>query len=89
VCPWTRKWFPVIMNGILVLVSAHFSAKLAHGTYCLCSITQLFRLLGIVEMFPMLMSTPCSGDFNYHPAVVTYGVRKMFSDNIRAGKKQH
>jgi len=27
-----------------VLVCAHFSSKLAHGTYCLCSITQLFRL---------------------------------------------
>jgi len=35
-----------------VLVCAHFSSKLAHGTYCLCSITQLFRLLGIVYMFP-------------------------------------
>ena len=31
-----------------VLVCAHFSSKLAHGTYCLCSIKQLFRLLGIV-----------------------------------------
>ena len=31
-----------------VLVCAHLSSKLAHGTYCLCSITQLFRLLGIV-----------------------------------------
>ena len=31
-----------------VLVCAHFSSKLAHGTYCLCSITQLFRLLGTV-----------------------------------------
>ena len=30
-----------------VLVCAHFSSKQAHGTYCLCSITQLFRLLGI------------------------------------------
>jgi len=30
-----------------VLVCEHFSSKLAHGTYCLCSITQLFRLLGI------------------------------------------
>jgi len=27
-----------------VLVCARFSSKLAHGTYCLCSITQLFRL---------------------------------------------
>ena len=27
---------------------AHFSSKLAHGTYCLCSIMQLFWLLGIV-----------------------------------------
>jgi len=34
-----------------VLVCAHFSSKLAHGTYCLCSITQLFRLLGIVQIF--------------------------------------
>jgi len=24
------------------------SSKLAHGTYCLCSITHLLRLLGIV-----------------------------------------
>ena len=30
-----------------VLVCAHFSSKLAHGTYCLCCITQLFRLFGI------------------------------------------
>ena len=27
-----------------VLVCARFSSKLAHGTFCLCSITQLFRL---------------------------------------------
>ena len=31
-----------------VLVCAHFSSKQARGTYCLCSIMQLFRLLGIV-----------------------------------------
>jgi len=31
-----------------IMVCAHFSSKLAHGTYCLCSITQLFRLLAIV-----------------------------------------
>jgi len=31
-----------------VLVSALLSSKLAHGTYCLRSFTQLFRLLGIV-----------------------------------------
>jgi len=31
-----------------VLVYAHFSSKQAHGAYCLCSFTQLFRLLGIV-----------------------------------------
>ena len=32
-----------------VLVCAYFpSKKQAHGTYCLCSFTQLFRLLGIV-----------------------------------------
>jgi len=46
-----------------VLVCAHFSSKLAHGTYCLYCITQLFRLLGIVEIFPMLMPNPCCGDF--------------------------
>ena len=46
-----------------VLGCAHFSSQLAHGTYCLCSITQLFRLLGIVKIFPMLMPKPCSGDF--------------------------
>jgi len=46
-----------------VLVCAHFSLKLAHDTYCLSSITQLFRLLGIVEIFPMLNPKPCSGDF--------------------------
>jgi len=34
-----------------VLVCAHFSSKLAHSTYCLCYITQLFRLLGIVKFF--------------------------------------
>ena len=32
----------------IVLVCAQFSSKLAHGTYCVCFITQLFRLLGIV-----------------------------------------
>ena len=48
-----------------VLVCAHFSPKLAHGTYCLCSITQVFRLLGIVQIFfPMLIPKPCSDDFN-------------------------
>jgi len=33
-CPWTRKWFPLIVNGVLkdFLVCAHFSSKLAHGT---------------------------------------------------------
>jgi len=45
-CRLARKWFPLIMNSILVC--AHFSSKLAHGTYCLCSITQLFRLFRIV-----------------------------------------
>jgi len=34
-----------------VLICAHFSSKLAHGTYCLCYITQLFRLLGIFLIF--------------------------------------
>jgi len=33
-----------------VLVCAHFSSIL-HGTYCVCSIMQLFRLLGIVKIF--------------------------------------
>jgi len=46
-----------------VVVCAHFSLKLAHGTYCVCSITQLFILLGIYYFFPMLMPKPCSGDF--------------------------
>jgi len=40
-----------------VPVYEHFSSKLAYGTYCVCSITQLFRL------FPMLMLKPWSGDF--------------------------
>ena len=31
-----------------VLVCAHYSSKLAHSTYCLFSITQLFRLLVII-----------------------------------------
>jgi len=31
-----------------VLVCAHISVKLAHGAYCLRSITKIFRLLGIV-----------------------------------------
>jgi len=43
--PSARKWFPLkewyIGN---VLVCAHFSPNLAHGTYCFCSITRLFRL---------------------------------------------
>ena len=30
-----------------VLVCAHFSSKLAHGTYCLYSITKLYRRLNI------------------------------------------
>jgi len=34
-----------------VLVCAYFSSKLAHGPYCLCSSTQLFRLSGIVKIF--------------------------------------
>ena len=34
-----------------VLVCAHFSSKQAHGTYCLCSNTQLFRLLEKVKIF--------------------------------------
>jgi len=34
-----------------VLVSAHFSSKLAHGNYFICTITQLFRLFGIVLIF--------------------------------------
>ena len=45
------------------LVCAHFSSKLTHGTYCLCSIMQLFRLLGIFRFFLMLMTKPCSDDF--------------------------
>jgi len=45
------------------LVCAHFSSKLACGTYWLCSITQLIRRLGIVLIFSMLMPKPCSGDF--------------------------
>jgi len=48
-----------------VLVCAHFSLKLAHGTYCLCSISQLFRLLGIVYIFPMLVPKPCPGDLKH------------------------
>jgi len=40
-----NEWYMYIGN---VLVCAHFSLKLAHGTYCLCSITQLVRRLGIV-----------------------------------------
>jgi len=31
-----------------ILGCALLSSKLAHGIYCLCFITQLFRLLGIV-----------------------------------------
>ena len=37
-----------------VLVCAHLSSKLACGTFCLCSITQLFRRLVIVLIF-----SPC------------------------------
>ena len=47
-----------------VLVCAHFSSTLTHGTYCLRSITQLFRLSGIVKKNPMFMPKPCSGGFN-------------------------
>jgi len=35
-----------------------FSSKLAHGTYCLCSIMQLFRLLGIVKIFSQVNTQP-------------------------------
>ena len=31
-----------------ILICAHFSSKLAHCIYCVCSIAQLFRLLGTV-----------------------------------------
>ena len=49
-CLWTRKWFSSHNEWYIghFLVCANFSSKLAHGTYCLCSITELFRLLGIV-----------------------------------------
>jgi len=46
-----------------VLVCAHFSSKQAHGTYCLCSIKQFFRLLVIVKIFSMLLPKSCSGGF--------------------------
>jgi len=51
--PWTRKKFPHTLNGVLenVLVCAHFSSKLAHGTYSLSFIMQLFRLFGIFQIF--------------------------------------
>ena len=35
-----------------VLVCAHFHSKLAHDTYCLCSITQLFRLRDSLDCVP-------------------------------------
>ena len=56
------EWYMYIGN---ILVCAHLSSNLAHGTYCLCSITQLFRLLGIVNIFPMSMPKPCSGDLKH------------------------
>jgi len=49
-----------------VLVCAHFPLKQAHGTYCVCSFTQLLRLLGIFYIVPMLMPKPCSGGFNLY-----------------------
>jgi len=51
--PCTRKWFFPHNELYIgnVLVCAYFSSKLAHGTYCLCSITQLFRLIWIVKIF--------------------------------------
>ena len=55
-----------------------FSSKLAHGTYCLCCITQLFRLLGIVLIFPMLMPKPCSGGFNFAICMKTNCLCKMY-----------
>ena len=55
---WGKSFFVFVDKKIIsphnewyigsVLVWAHVSSKLAYGTYCLCSITQLFRLLGIV-----------------------------------------
>ena len=41
---WTRTWVPLLLNDVLlnVLVCAQLSSKLAHGTYSLCFITQLF-----------------------------------------------
>jgi len=46
--PWTRKLFPLILNGVLenVLVCAQFSLKPAHGTVK-CFIMPLFRLFWI------------------------------------------
>ena len=41
-----------------VLVSAHFSLKLAHGTYCLRSNMQLFILLGIVLKISPVTAQP-------------------------------
>jgi len=41
-----NEWY--IVN---VLICAHLSSKEAYGTYCLCSITQLLRILGIVKIF--------------------------------------
>ena len=58
-CPWTRKIFPRHNEWYIgnVLDCAHVSSKQSHGTYCLCSFTQLFRCL------TMLISKPCSGGF--------------------------
>jgi len=67
-----------------VLICAHFPSKLAHGTFCFSSITQLFRLLGIVYIFPMFVPKPCSGDFNGKLIVVN----KQLTINASVTKQQ-
>jgi len=43
-----------------VLVCAHFSSKLEHGTYFYALLRSYLDFLGKCRFFPMLMSKPCS-----------------------------
>jgi len=55
--PKTRKWFPLLLNGVLqnVLFCAQLSSTQAHSTYSVCFITQLFRFIwGYWKLFPIL-----------------------------------
>jgi len=67
-----NEWY----NGN-VLVCGHFSSKLAHGTYCLRSITQLFRLLGIVKKNPCYCLTRALVALNNYQMIITASTKAV------------